>query len=263
MIEFEPVSPEDQPDRNLVVLLVDGSHSMSFSETPGGVTKIDQLRSSLEQFLSKDMHEDAEMPGGINRLETNGEIAIGAFRTISGQHRVDWLPLTDRPVEDGSQFHYVQDVRSLTPAAADALTPNGGTPIGEALIEAMAVIEHRKDSLQGLGLTHECRPNLYMLTDGQATTSIHAAATQLHAQEEALQLLFWAFGTPGCRREELTTLANKGSNCRFLDKKPLGAVLSFLNKSMRHQPGANAEATAQESYDIATELLDDTDMAPK
>lgn len=263
------IPTEDQPDRNLL----DTSGSMSIAEDTGGKAKIVQLIEELEAFLTTGMHEDSLLDGGINRLQVNGEIAIGAFREeVENVVDVKWLELAEEPVMRGSHFYYVQDVTGLRPEARDQLVAKGRTPMAEAIEEALDVIESRKDSLLEDGLTHECRPNLYLLTDGESTSSIDAIAERLHEEELENRVLFWAFGTRKCKRDQLLTLADKSgitpegkewSNCIFLGKRSLGSVLKFVNRSMRHQPGGATEAPPEEIYSQSNEYQDDDDMHPE
>ena len=257
--------PQDQPDRNLVVLLLDVSGSMALADPSGHGTRISQLIRALDDFLAKGIHEDPSVPGSVNRLHINGEIAIGAFQKIGGVAQVHWLPLADKPVEGNSPFYYAQEVMGLTPGAREALTPNGGTPIGEAVEEALDVIERRKNSLFEDGLTHEFRPNLYLLTDGEATSSVAPAASRLHIEEAECRVLFWAFGTAECKEQDLLALGNAASdydNLFFLNKLPLATVLKFLNKSLRHQATMEKNEPAAAVYDQMHDLLDE-EMRPR
>ena len=257
------IPTEEQPDRNLVVLLLDTSGSMGSAEEQGGITKISQLTTALEEFLETGMHVDSLLDGGVNRLQVNGEIAIGAFREeVQGHQEVRWLKLASYPVQAGSPFYYVQDVVGLSPEARSELQAKGGTPMAEALHEALDVIEARKDGLLTDGLTHECRPNMFLLTDGAASSPIYDVAERLHREEADNRVLFWAFGTPKCARNQLLTLADKGPNCIFLDKRPIASVLAFVNKSMRHQQGS-PEMSAREHYESADQYMDDTEMHPE
>lgn len=245
------ISVEDQPDRNQIVLLLDISLSMKETETPGGPPKIDQLKEVLDEFLTTGMHQDQTKPDKVNMLRINGEIAIAVF----GNKKVAWLHLADQPVADNSPFYYVQQVHGLTPEARSALVPNGDTPMAEAVEKALDEIEIRKDQLQALGLTHECRPNVFLLTDGQASTSVDTVARRIATEEDNEQVLFWAFGTQGCDRRTLFKLASE-EGCHFLGVNSMASYLEFLNRSMRHQAGAKP---GQSAADIKQQMHDRVD----
>ncbi len=253
------IPAEHQPDRNLVVLLLDASRSMHDPEEDGGPRKIDALIDALRDFLSVGMHQDELLEGGVNRLQVNGEIAIAAF----GHEHVTWLHLADEPVEFESPFYYVQKVKGLSAEAEQALQPNGNTPMALAINDALDTIERRKDSLMADGLTHECRPNLFLLTDGQPSNPIDAVANRIATEEADNRILFWAFGTRGCHRETLLRLAGRENGCIFLGKKPMAKYLQFLNRSMRHQPSGDTEQSADELKNHIIERIDDEDEYPE
>lgn len=256
------IDVRDQPDRNLVVLLLDMSASMLLTERGQPIAKIDQLEAALADFLGNGMHVDPENPSAVNRLDVNGEIAVGAFNeTLGGTPHVEWLPLAEQPVEEGSPFYYVQDVTGLTPHAKRALRPAGRTPIGEAIEIALDAIEARKNQLMEDGLTHEFRPNLYLMTDGESTRPVEAAAARLQTEESENRVLFWIFGTIDAKQEDLfrLTKANDNKNCLLLGALPLGKVLKFVNTSMRHQAGLATDLPATKIYTtISRDFVDDT-----
>jgi uncharacterized protein YegL len=235
-VDLEP--PEDTITRNLVVLLLDASASMrevdaDSSDGSRGTTKMTALRSALDVFLAADVHNEA-------KLEANGELAILSF----GNGAVTSLDL-GTPVAPGSPFHFIRYVRS-----APVFSFDGNTPMGAAIARALQIIDARKDSLADSGITHEFRPNIFLLTDGKPNDApgvLERAVEQLHAEEANNGVLLWVLGTCDASRPVLTRIANKG-NYLDLPGNSLAQFLKFVSKSMRRQAGLRQQDDAQSIY---------------
>jgi len=169
-VDLEP--PEETITRNLVVLLLDARASMREvdSDSSGrkhSTTKEAALRAALDVFLGVEVHDEA-------KLEANGELAILSF----GNNMVTPLAL-GTPVAKGSPFHFIRYVHS-----APHFRSNGNTPMGAAIKQALQVVNDRKDSLAASGITHEFRPNIFLLTDGKPNDPpgvLDRAVEELHA----------------------------------------------------------------------------------
>lgn len=230
--------PEESITRNLIVLLLDASGSMLDEDrtadgTGLGKSKIDTLREALDRFLLVEMHEQS-------KLQTNGELAIVTF----GGAGVGALDL-GVPVLPGSPFHFVRTV-----TAAPTLLVGGGTPMGAGIRHALRIIEDRKVSLADSGISHESRPNVFLLTDGKANDpreSLAEAISALHAEEKAKGVLLWALGTTDADRRQMQAIANK-DNYWDLPGNSLTSFLKFVSASMRHVGGRRGDENAQDIY---------------
>lgn len=242
--DYEALPPEDTVKRNLIVLLLDASGSMTEPGGTKGKRKIDELNDALKQFLAEDMHHEA-------KLEHNGEIAVGAFWGSTAESYIDWLDLGPS-VEPDSPFRFVRHVKECS---AIEIQERANTPMGEAICAALDVIEARKDSLARNALTHEHRPNVFLLTDGKPTSPLDLAIERLHAEEDEDRLLFWGLGIGETDEAVLKRICDK-LNCYDMRAKPIKWYLQFIGKSMRHQDGALGvnEVYQHMSEDIASEM---------
>lgn len=94
-----------------------------------------------------------------------------AVRRFSDELRAD--DLAAKRVEIGivtfgNKVTVASDFRSAQVFFPDALTADGGTPMGEALCEAVRLIEARKKTLNERGIPYY-RPWLVLMTDGEPT----------------------------------------------------------------------------------------------
>ena len=230
--------PEESITRNLVVLLLDASGSMhNEDQRPDGsglgISKIETLRAALEKFLRVEMHQES-------KLQANGELAIITFSGF-GVRALD----LGTPVLPDSPFHFIRYVET-----APSFEVGGGTPIAAGILLALRVIKQRKRSLAEFGITHEFRPNIFLLTDGKATDSqptMDDAITRLHNEEAAKGVLLWALGTGDADQQQMHAIADK-ENYLSLPGNSLGRFLKFVSTSMRHQGGRRGDETARQIY---------------
>lgn len=161
----------DNPEpRCPVVLLLDRSYSMSGA-------KIDALNEGLRQF--------AEELGADGLAMKRVEVAIVTFG----------------PVETATDF---------TPAAEFApprLTPGGNTPMGEAVLRAVELVQHRKGRYREAGVDFY-RPWLFLITDGAPTDSIAQARDRIAEGEAAKQFMFYSVGVEGADLDRLAELSS-------------------------------------------------------
>jgi uncharacterized protein YegL len=231
-VDLEP--PEETITRNLVVLLLDASASMREvdSDSSGrkhSTTKEAALRAALDVFLGVEVHDEA-------KLEANGELAILSF----GNNMVTPLAL-GTPVAKGSPFHFIRYVHS-----APHFRSNGNTPMGAAIKQALQVVNDRKDSLAASGITHEFRPNIFLLTDGKPNDPpgvLDRAVEELHAEEARNGVLLWALGTRDANLGYMRWIADKGNYIPLPDNS-----LKFVSKSMRRQDRFGQQEDAQSIY---------------
>ena len=106
-------------------------------------------------------------------------------------------------------FGPVQVVQTFTTADnlhVAPLTPQGATPMGEAILRAIALLDERKSAYRANGLGYY-RPWIFLITDGAPTDSVTAAATAIRAGETAKAFSFYAVGVEGADIEQLRKIA--------------------------------------------------------
>jgi uncharacterized protein YegL len=159
-VPFADVSFVDNPEpRCPCVLLLDNSGSMSGAP-------IEQLNAGLKQF-QKELAGD---PLAAKRVE----VAIISFGPVRVQ----------------------QDFVTADMFAAPQLRPEGGTPMGEAIMEALDLITLRKQQYQANGIAYY-RPWIFLITDGAPTDDWVAAAKAVQAAEKSKALAFFPVGVDG------------------------------------------------------------------
>jgi uncharacterized protein YegL len=106
-------------------------------------------------------------------------------------------------------FGPVQVVQTFTTADTLHVTPltsQGATPMGEAILKALALLDERKSAYRANGLGYY-RPWIFLITDGAPTDSITAAAAAIRAGETAKAFSFYAVGVEGADIEQLRKIA--------------------------------------------------------
>lgn len=159
-VPFADVSFVDNPEpRCPCVLLLDNSGSMAGPA-------IDQLNAGLRQF----QQELASDSLAAKRVE----VAIISFGPVRVQ----------------------QDFVTADMFTAPQLATEGGTPMGEAIMEALDLIRLRKQQYQANGVAYY-RPWIFLITDGAPTDEWTTAAKAVQAAEKAKALAFFPVGVDG------------------------------------------------------------------
>lgn len=216
--EDDQVAPEDEVVRNLVVLLLDTSGTMS-SAGPDGRTQLEELSDAVTQFL----HVGIKQAGSLIR---NGELAVATFH----HGRVDWLVL-DPEAESERPFHFVGYCD-----ASPQLKAGGRTPLYRALDEAMDVIAARKASLARSGIQLLFRPNLYVITDGRNNDpdgpSAESVLTRLRREEDQRRFLLWILPTSEADFDSLSAMSNGHNLVRHVSDMHMADILDWVSRSM-------------------------------
>jgi uncharacterized protein YegL len=169
-LPFEDVGFVDNPEpRCACVLLLDTSGSMSGQP-------ISQLNAGLKQF-QKELAGD---PLAAKRVE----LAIITFGPVRVQ----------------------QEFVTADMFAAPRLATEGGTPMGEAIMEALDLIKLRKQQYQANGVPYY-RPWIFLITDGAPTDEWTGAAKAVHAAEKNKALAFFTVGVDNADFEVLGRLS--------------------------------------------------------
>ena len=212
--ESEILPPEDQPTRNLVVILIDNSGSMGEDGFSPFRSRLTELNEALDSFLTRSMHD-------VPQMEMNGEVAVATFAFQS----VDWLPLDGRQAGD-SPFHYARYVRSFRPIEPTI----GVTPMDMAVLAGLQVIEDRKRALAAAGYVHESRPVMFLVTDGESSNDMTRALSALRQAEAAKKVLFFALGVGDANDEEMRRIAP--DSYYSMKDQPIDACLRFVSGSL-------------------------------
>ena len=165
-----PTDFADNPEQRCpCVLLLDTSYSMHGK-------KIDQMNEGLRLFRDE---------LGRDRLAAKRvEVAVVGF----GPAQV----LT--PFVGADEFE------------PETLRAEGDTPMGEAALLAIRMLEERKHAYRAAGITYY-RPWVFLVTDGAPSDDVEDARALIHAGEAADKFSFFAVGVEGADMELLARLA--------------------------------------------------------
>jgi uncharacterized protein YegL len=116
------------------------------------------------------------------------------------QKRVEVALITFGPVQIHSDF---QTADQFQPPR---LETTGDTPMGAAILQALALLEQRKQTYKSNGISYY-RPWVFLVTDGAPTDAWKEAAKKIRTDEEAKKLSFFAVGVEGAHLDILEQIA--------------------------------------------------------
>jgi len=138
--------------------------------------------------------------------------------------RVEIAVVSFGPVRIESEFY---TAANFTPPVLEAA---GDTPMGEAIQQAVAMVQQRKDIYKSSGIL-SYRPWIFMITDGAPTDSWQNAAELVHEGESQKSFAFFAVGVQGARMDILSQIATRAP--LKLQGFKFREMFLWLSRSMR------------------------------
>ncbi len=175
--------------------------------------------------------------GKVRAVNVHGEVSqdtsLAAFnpRGLSIRPQVKDIPF------DARQAFVTVD--QFQPPVLDA---DGGTPMGEAVQRAMALLKDRKEIYKQNGLDY-FRPWIFVITDGKPTDKWEAAAEQVRQEEQRKGVQFYAVGVEGADFKVLQKFTETRPPLK-LKGLAFGDLFTWLSKSLsaiaHSRPGEQA-----------------------
>lgn len=191
----------DNPEpRGPAILIVDTSSSMSGK-------KIEALNRGLEQFASE--------LAADNLARKRVDVAVVSF---------------------GGTVKTVCDFTNAESFLAPTLQANGGTPMGEAVVRAVTMLEQRKMQYRAAGIAYY-RPWLFLITDGEPTDDgshyWQDAIALIHEGEKKGKLSFFGVGVEEANMKRLNLLCPPKRPAMKLRGLCFRELFSWLSSSLK------------------------------
>src|SRR4051812_44968591 len=181
----------------------------TYQAVSGGVTRIDKVNEGLRAYHA-DLMAD---PLAAQRVEVSVITFGGAVQTVC-------------PFVIAQEF---------TPPT---LVPNGETPMGAAILQAIEAVTERKRAYKQNGL-HYYRPWIFFITDGEPTDAWQAAAAKVREGEKDKGFAFFAVGVEGANFDILRQISKREPlHLKGFSFRDMFVWLSQSQRSVsRSQPG--------------------------
>jgi uncharacterized protein YegL len=189
----DSVFAENPENRCACVLLLDTSGSMAGE-------KIQNLNDGIQAFA--------------NSLQAND----------MASKRVRVAIVTFGPVEEVQPF---VDAGQFFPVT---LATTGATPMGEAILKAIELVEAEKQQYKDNGVGYY-RPWIYMISDGAPTDSVVAARAAIQEGEVGKKFSFYAVGVEGADMDTLKSLTHDAPPVS-LKGLEFGEMFAWLSNSL-------------------------------
>lgn len=189
------------------VLLLDTSFSMEGA-------KIDQINESL-RFFKEDI-----MQNELARKRV--DLAIVSF---------------------GKEVSIIKDFGPIDEFKPPKLIADGATPMGEAILKAINMVENRKNEYKNNG-TDYFRPWIFLITDGEPTDMIendfmwNEVTRKVHEGETNRKFAFFAVGVDSADMKTLTEIASQNRIPLKLKENKFKEMFEWLSKSLESVSGS-------------------------
>jgi uncharacterized protein YegL len=110
------------------------------------------------------------------------------------------------------------------------LQAQGDTPIGAAIIQALNMVEERKQEYRSNGISYY-RPWIFLITDGGPTDAWQTSAAVVREGESTKKFAFFAIGVQGANMEILRQISLREP--LSLDGLKFRELFSWLSSSLR------------------------------
>lgn len=102
----------------------------------------------------------------------------------------------------GETVQLVQDFVTISQFYPPKLETKGRTPMGEAVVYALDILEDRKITYRRNNIQYY-QPWVFLITDGAPTDTLHQAAQRVNQAENGKKLSFFAVGVKGANFDAL------------------------------------------------------------
>jgi uncharacterized protein YegL len=131
------------------------------------------------------------------------------------------------------------------------LQPQGDTPMGAAITQAIELVGERKKEYRANGIPFY-RPWIFLITDGAPTDAWAAAAAAVREGEVSKSFAFFAIGVSGAKMEILAQIASPDRVPLSLDGLKFRELFRWLSSSLRSvsrsTPGTEAKIEAPKGW---------------
>jgi uncharacterized protein YegL len=138
--------------------------------------------------------------------------------------RVEVALVTFGPVRVEAAF------QSATSFYPPTLSAQGDTPMGEAIRQAIQLVDNRKQEYRANGISYY-RPWIFLITDGGPTDEWKSAAAAVREGEAAKKFAFFAVGVKGANMETLSQISVRTP--MSLDGLKFRELFTWLSSSLQ------------------------------
>lgn len=149
----------------------------------------------------------------------------------------------------GGDVKVIQHFVTVDEFEPSTLYAGGGTPMGEAIEQALSLIEERKNKYKENGIQYY-RPWIMLITDGAPTDGDlwKASARELHDAYQTGKCLFYAIAVKGADMDTLSEIAPREVPPQMLEGMKFRELFVWLSASMKKVSSARpGEAGHQET----------------
>lgn len=169
-------------------------------------------------------------------------VALASFKSSLDLDKVAKGTVDVAILTFGGGVELVQNFTPVATMATPTLAAHGNTPMGQALNQAIDLIEARKEQYKTLG-TPYWRPWIFAITDGMPTDDVTSAAARLKDCEAHKKLLGHGVGVADYDRDSLLSIFDP-ARCYELDGLDFSGLFQFLSDSMSALSNSTPNATS-------------------